>query len=52
MNEATDKEIAERISALLDQLKWFHDHNVKIHINHIPTGWNLKFSVPDKTDKD
>jgi hypothetical protein len=46
-----DKEIAVKINALLDLLKWFREHAVKIHLSPTKEGWNLKFTVPEKDPK-
>ncbi len=46
---ATDAEIAEHMNRFLDELKWFHRHQVRIHLSPKPDGWNLKFSVPKTT---
>lgn len=45
---ATDDEIAVHINALLDELKWFREHSVKIHLSPTDNGWNMKFTVPEK----
>lgn len=45
--KATDAEIALKINALMDLLKWFREHTVKIHISPSESGWNLKFTVPE-----
>lgn len=46
--KATDAEIAVKINALLDLLKWFREHRVKIHLSPTADGWNLKFTVPEE----
>ncbi len=43
----TDPEIAEHMNRFLDELKWFHSHQIRIHLSPKPDGWNLKFSVPE-----
>lgn len=43
-----DSEIGEHMNKFLDELKWFREHSVKIHLSPTATGWNLKFSVPEK----
>lgn len=48
MSKATDKEIAEHINTLLDELKWFHAHKVKLHISPSEAGWKIQFSVTEK----
>lgn len=45
-----DTEIAKRINAMMDLLKWFREHSVKIHISPTEEGWSLKFSVPEDTE--
>ena len=49
---ATDTELASHMNALMDELKWFYSHRVIIHLSPNPTGWNLKFTVPDEPNKD
>ena len=46
--ETADSEIVEHMNKFLDELKWFREHSVKIHLSPTATGWNLKFSVPEK----
>ena len=47
ISRTTDDEIALHINALLDELKWFREHSVKIHLSPTDKGWNLKFTVPE-----
>ena len=42
-----NSEIAEHMNKFLDELKWFRENSVKIHLSPTATGWNLKFSVPE-----
>lgn len=44
---ATDAEIAQHINSLLEELKWFRAHSVKIHLTPTAEGWKITFTVPE-----
>ena len=44
---AADSNLAAHVAALLDELRWLHDHGVKLHLKPTKQGWNLKVSIPD-----
>jgi hypothetical protein len=44
---SADAELVRHMHAFMDELNWFHAHDVKLHLKPAPTGWNIKFSIPD-----
>lgn len=42
LSSLSDAEIAKRISGLLDMLKWFHDHGIKLNIRPQENGWTVR----------
>lgn len=38
-------EIATRLNALLDELRWFYDEGISIQLEPTPNGWKLKLNL-------
>jgi hypothetical protein len=47
VSQVNVQEMARHINLFLDELRWFNEHGVAIHLSPKPNGWNLKFSIPD-----
>jgi hypothetical protein len=47
---SADAELVSHMHGFMDELNWFHAHNVKLHLNPTPTGWNIKFSIPKNAE--
>jgi hypothetical protein len=47
MKTATTAEIAEKINAFMDLLRWFFGRGIKINLSPKVDGWNMKITAPE-----
>lgn len=42
-----DAEIATHVNAMMDELKWFYEHEITLEISPTERGWSIKFKMAD-----